>query len=330
MLGSMADRERQAALVLGMHRSGTSAVAGALRLLGADPPATMLPPAPDNPSGFFEAFGAVGVNDWILRAGGAAWYDCLGFSGDQLEPQQRAIALALINLCLIGEFRNASLLLLKDPRLCLLLEYWLPVLQTSRIKPGALLVLRHPDEVVASLARRDLCPAPVSAALWLHYMLTAEQATRACPRAILLYDALLDDWRGCLTRAGEQIAVSWPVASDLVAAGMRQFLDAGLRHHRRSEEQGTIRTGPPERWLNDVYQTLLALTHWDGDARLLSRLDEIHADFSRWRRQHGRFLTAALLDGHPLRTQLFEDLPAGWEQVASEVALKVSAASLGM
>jgi len=220
--------------------------------------------------------------------------------------------------------------LLKDPRLCLLLEYWLPVLQTSRIKPAVLLVLRHPDEVVASLARRDLCPAPVSAALWLHHMLTAEQATRGCPRAILPYDALLHDWRGCLTRAGEQTAVSWPVAWDLVAAGMQQFLDAGLRHHHRSEEQTAIQIGPPERWLNDVYLTLLALTHWDGDARLLLRLDEIHADFSRWRRQHGRPLTAALLDGHPMRAQLFTDLPAEWERLASEVALKVGPLSLGV
>ena len=71
----------------------------------------MLPPAADNPSGFFEAFGVVGVNDWILREAGATWYDCLGFIGNQLEPRKHAMALALINLCLINEFPNASLLL---------------------------------------------------------------------------------------------------------------------------------------------------------------------------------------------------------------------------
>jgi hypothetical protein len=111
-----------------MHRSGTSAVAGAVRLLGANPPVTMLPPAADNPSGFFESFGVVGVNDWILREAGATWYDCLGVIDNQLETRKHAMALALINLCLINEFPNASLLLLKDPRLCVLLDYWLPVL----------------------------------------------------------------------------------------------------------------------------------------------------------------------------------------------------------
>jgi hypothetical protein len=307
-----------------MHRSGTSAVAGAARLLGADTPVTMLPPAADNPSGFFEAFAVMGVNDWILSEAGATWYDCLGFIGNQLEPHKHAMALALINLCLINEFPNASLLLLKDPRLCLLLEYWLPVLQASHIRPAALLVLRHPDEVAASLARRDICPAPVSAALWLHHMLTVEFATRRCPRAILAYDALLCDWRGSLTRAGDQAAISWPVAWDLVATAMRQYLDDGLRHHRRREAQSMIPIGAPQRWLNDAYQALLALADSDGDPRLLSRLDALRADFGRWCRQHGRPLTAALLDGHPMREQPIAQIPAEWERLASQLAQNVA------
>ena len=168
------------------------------------------------------------------------------------------MALALINICLIGEFPTAALLLLKDPRLCLLLEYWLPVLQTSRIRPAILLVLRHPEEVAASLAQRDGCPAPLSGALWLHYALTVEQATRGCPRAILPYDALLHDWRDCLDRAGERIGVSWPVPWDLATAGVSQFLNAGLRHHRRVGDRSSIRSGTPERWLDEVYRTLIA------------------------------------------------------------------------
>jgi hypothetical protein len=308
-----------------MHRSGTSAVAGAVRLLGADPPVTMLPPAADNPSGFFEAFGVVGVNDWILREAGATWYDCLGFIGNQLEPRKHAMALALINLCLINEFPNASLLLLKDPRLCLLLEYWLPVLQTSHIRPAVLLVLRHPDEVVASLARRDICPAAVSASLWLHHMLTAEYATRGCLRAILPYGALLLDWRGSLSRASNQVAVSWPVAWDLAAASMRQYLDDGLRHHRRLSDQSMIPIGAPQRWLDDAHQALLALAVSDGDPRLWSRLDALRGDFHRWCRQHGRPLTAALLDGHPMREQRMAPIPQEWERLAFQLAQNVAA-----
>ena len=45
---------REAILVLGMHRSGTSAVAEALSILGAQLPARLMPPQSDNPRGFFE------------------------------------------------------------------------------------------------------------------------------------------------------------------------------------------------------------------------------------------------------------------------------------
>jgi hypothetical protein len=198
------------------------------------------------------------------------------------------------------------------------------VLLASHIRPAALIVLRHPDEVVASLGRRDFCPAPVSAALWLHHMLTVEYATRGCPRAVLPYDALLRDWRGSLSRASYQAGVSWPVAWDLVAAAMRQYLDDGLRHHRQPV-QAMLPIGAPQRWLNGVYQALLALADADGDPRLLSRLDALRADFGHWCRQHGRPLTAASLDGHPMREQRIATIPAEWEPLASQLAQNVAA-----
>src|SRR5665213_4590235 len=131
-----------AILVLGMHRSGTSAVAGALSLLGATPPATMLPAAVDNPSGFWEATSLLGVNDWILNENGASWYDCLEFDADGFGARTRAIALTLVMLCMKSEFGAAPLKLIKDPRLCLLLDLWLPALRAVGTSPIVVLVLR--------------------------------------------------------------------------------------------------------------------------------------------------------------------------------------------
>ena len=58
----------RALLVLGMHRSGTSAVAGALRLAGVDLGADLMAPAADNPKGFFEHAGVVAIHDRLLQA----------------------------------------------------------------------------------------------------------------------------------------------------------------------------------------------------------------------------------------------------------------------
>ena len=61
--------------VTGMHRSGTSFVAGALGLMGvglgrAD---RMLKPGPDNPKGYFEIQEIVQLDDELLAHLGGAW-----------------------------------------------------------------------------------------------------------------------------------------------------------------------------------------------------------------------------------------------------------------
>ncbi len=59
-----------ALLVLGMHRSGSSALAGALELLGVPLGGPLMPPARDNERGFFELAGMVALHDELLEAGG--------------------------------------------------------------------------------------------------------------------------------------------------------------------------------------------------------------------------------------------------------------------
>ena len=119
------DTDEKRAVLIGMHRSGTAAVAGAAHLLGAEAPKHMIPAATDNPSGCVEAITVLGVNDWIPRAGDSTWFDCLNFDPNSLPPRLRSTGRALVNFSLIGAFENASLLLLADPRLFLLLDYWL-------------------------------------------------------------------------------------------------------------------------------------------------------------------------------------------------------------
>ncbi len=66
---------REAVLVLGMHRSGTSSVAGALVSLGGAAPLHLLPPQLDNEKGFWESSVLVALNDEILTAAGSHWWD---------------------------------------------------------------------------------------------------------------------------------------------------------------------------------------------------------------------------------------------------------------
>ena len=72
--------------VLGMHRSGTSAMTGALQLVGAHPGDDLMPPSPDeNPLGYFEDRGIVAIHDAVLAAAGRSWSDIGAPDPDLLE-----------------------------------------------------------------------------------------------------------------------------------------------------------------------------------------------------------------------------------------------------
>ena len=93
-LNVAADRSKQekvesstriAVLVLGMHRSGTSSVAGALIRLGGAAPLNLEPPQRDNPTGFWESSVLMALNDEILAAGGSYWHDWREFDPKRID-----------------------------------------------------------------------------------------------------------------------------------------------------------------------------------------------------------------------------------------------------
>ena len=82
----------RALLVLGMHRSGTSVAAGALRLAGVDLGTDLMAPAPDNPKGFWEHSGVVAIHEQLLAALGRAWNDPRPLPGGWLGSAAAAAA----------------------------------------------------------------------------------------------------------------------------------------------------------------------------------------------------------------------------------------------
>src|ERR1700722_13492144 len=72
---SASSPKRQAILVLGMHRSGTSAVGGVVNALGAAAPKTLLKPDEGNPRGFFESAHLAVAHNSLLASAGSYWHD---------------------------------------------------------------------------------------------------------------------------------------------------------------------------------------------------------------------------------------------------------------
>jgi len=224
--------------VLGMHRSGTSLVAGALRRLGADlgPPDGILPPDPnDNPRGYWEQRAVVDLNnDLLVRMGGTSWTPPALEEGWHERPdledlRERARAI-------LAGFDQSAVWAIKDPRMSLTLPFWLPLVDQS----AAVVCLRSPRDVAASLDARDP-EGPLSRRAWTHvwleYTRAALENAAGLPGAQLFYDDWFGDrphqlrtLSGLLEGLGATPAGSGPSAVD-------DFAAPELRHHASTLEE---------------------------------------------------------------------------------------------
>ncbi len=93
------------------------------------------------------------------------------------------------------EFGNASLIALKEPRICRFAPLYIELLYEQGYDCLFVLPLRNPLAVIASLAKRNGMSEGFAALLWLRHVLDAEAATRGRPRVVVSYEALLAEWR---------------------------------------------------------------------------------------------------------------------------------------
>ena len=183
-----------AVLVLGMHRSGTSALTGVLKRLGVDLGSNLGAPQPDNPTGFFEHMDIVQLHDEILMTLGTSWDDPRSLPDGWLhDPRIGAFRDQLVSI-IRRDFSRSRLWGIKDPRLCRLLPLWLELFDELNIHAKAILIARDPSEVSASLQKRNATDYEQATMLWLSYVLSSERHSRNLTRTIVLYDDLLSNW----------------------------------------------------------------------------------------------------------------------------------------
>jgi hypothetical protein len=223
-----------AVLVMGMARSGTSAVTRLLALLGVQlgPEEDLLAPREDvNPRGYFEHRPIVRLNAELLRRMGGSWR-----APPQLAPGwQRAAELedlrAQARQLLATTFAGARLWGFKDPRTSLTLPFWSEVIGDA----SYVICHRRPLDSARSLERRNGLTLEEGVALWLRYTASAVANTAGRRRIIVGYEELFrDGW----SLAGELAAFlgAEPGGRPELRAAVEGWIDDDLRHHA-----GTLR-----------------------------------------------------------------------------------------
>jgi hypothetical protein len=266
---------RRALLVLGMHRSGTSSVAGAMVRLGGAAPLNLMPPADNNNStGFWESTVIMTLNDEILAAGGSHWEDWRQFDPARIDAAAAFRLKDRAKSGLAGEFGDASLAVIKDPRMCRLMPFWSSVFREANWSVRPVLQLRSPLEVALSLNRRDGIPLGLGCLIWLRHTLDAEAGTRGARRAVVDYTDFLSDPRRVLERVGEQLGVIWPLWSDSTLAGIDEFVSADMRHQRAID--GDLQVHPAVNHLvREAYAAVRELVENPASETVGRTLDDI-------------------------------------------------------
>ncbi len=277
--------DQRAILVLGMHRSGTSALARLLGLAGATLPKQVIETAPDNAKGYWEPPHIVGIHDEMLAAVGSYWHDPGEFPMDWLSSPSAQPFNTRLRAAFREAFGTSDLALLKDPRICRFVPLWTAILESMRVAPVFVIPIRNPLETAASLMARDRMPVAASLQalggmseakallLWLRHFLEAERHTRNNARCFITYEQTLGDWRGALDRIGRELEIAWLRSPDSIAAEVEEFLSVELRHYELPIDAVSMRHDVAG-WIKDAYRWALEASA--GGSPDASELDRLH------------------------------------------------------
>jgi len=217
-------------LVIGMHRSGTSAMAGALHGLGLELPVDLMIGGGDNPA-HNESNALSRVNDALLGILGGTWDDPPAVEVGWETRADMAATMETVSGAVANAFPFSAPAVWKDPRTSLLLPYWRRVLSPIA---GVVLIWRSPIAAARSLRTRDRIVIDQGLALWRHYNEAALENVFGCSHLIIEYDDMVNDRTASSALVGSwlsEVVPGFTLRADGVAQA-RAAVSPFLRHHR--------------------------------------------------------------------------------------------------
>ena len=255
-------------LVLGMHRSGTSALTGMLASSGLDVPGDLMDRPDDviNRKGYWESEGLMQLNDQLFSSLGRHWS-----SADQLPSGWADCEAASVwRRSLISQWqqscRGLSHPVIKDPRLCVLAEGLRPLVQSDAVRFTVFLPIRHPLEAARSLQAAQGTDLLRGLQLWIAHVLEAERWSRDLPRQIIAFEDLLQQPEAVLVQCRHRLGQETVQEQDQASS----FIDPALRRQTARHREEAL--DAEERvWLESALRIQRRLLQPDADDPLLQR-----------------------------------------------------------
>lgn len=242
-------------IVLGMHRSGTSAITRALPVLGVELGDRLMPSAEgNNDKGFWEDIDLNELNIEMLKLLSSDWSYLTTVTPDHVARlRQQGYFLRAVEL-MRKKTGSVAYLGLKDPRVAKLMPFWREVFAHCQLDVSYIVALRHPLSVARSLDKRDGMISEQSYLLWLGHVLSGLVNTEGRPCVVVDYDRLMQDSNGEIARVARVLDLQIDQAA--LQSYQREFLDQALRHSVYAADDLLIDHSCP-RLVHEVYAALL-------------------------------------------------------------------------
>jgi len=258
-----------------MHRSGTSATAGCLSLVGFPLGIQIMEANEFNKKGYFENNLVYDFNKNLMEFLDGCWNDTL-FLPDNWWNDKRVIAKQseLIEL-LQNDFDLTNDFVIKDPRISVLLPFYLNVFRHLNINPKVILNFRNPYEVAQSLQARNNLSLSKSMLLWIDSTLKAELYSRSLTRIFFNYDSLITDPVKSILRINELLQLNIQFTEEL-NVGILKFIESGLKHHAfMSKSNKNILSA----YHDQLFELLKRLNLRDSDYIAEEKIEKLSQDF---------------------------------------------------
>ena len=269
-------------IVLGMHRSGTSAVTRGLQVVGASLGGNLYPAmAGVNEKGFWEDIELNSLDNEILKTIDSDWFHLAPINDFDLQNLRRKGYILKAAELLRRKVEATEIFAFKDPRAAKLLPFWNEVIDHLQLDANYLIVLRNPLSVVKSLEKRDGFAPEHGYLLWLGHVLESLYSSAERTRIVVNYDQLMHSPDREVARIAD--AFNLQINAKELTEYKNDFLDAQLRHTIYSPSDLLLDAACPP-IVREVHSRLLAVASDEitiNDPTILAEIARWTTEFER-------------------------------------------------
>lgn len=243
-------------VVLGIHRSGTSALTKGLETMGVSLGNALIPPNLFNEKGYWEDLDFHSLNLEMLGSFEDRIRRILPLTEEEVTALCQKGYLARASQLLLEKLPTSQPLGIKDPRFSILLPFWKKVFNECDVRASFIIALRNPLSVAACQEQFNNQHREKSFWIWISYLLSCLLNSEHDERVLVDYDELLKNPTLQIHRIARTLQLD--IHPELLQSYSHDFIDASLRHFYGEKEE-LLKKSFCRAFAMEMYEKLLSV-----------------------------------------------------------------------